>query len=179
MTTTPSHRPVSTGQTGAAPADPHTEPPGLVCPECGEPARAVPPTEWPLDGSAARPGHSHHDGTPLCPVPAHPGGSQPAEPVAASRSTAPDTTSPATADPAPCPEAPAPTPPEVVYLVAGGDMVAVFADEASADIQETVMIGAGLDTIRRRLTWAGWTQARAELRRHLDIEIVDVSGGPA
>ena len=52
------------------------------CPECDEPARPVPPREWPLAGFAARPGASHFDGTPLCPV-YGPHGAQPAEPVGA------------------------------------------------------------------------------------------------
>ncbi len=58
----------------------------LACPECGEPARAIPPHphEWPLAGWRPRPRFSHHDGTPLCPVvgpdgyePAHPTGTVP------------------------------------------------------------------------------------------------------
>lgn len=38
--------------------------PGLRCPECGEPARPVPPRDWPLNGFTPRPVTSHHDGTP-------------------------------------------------------------------------------------------------------------------
>ncbi|MFD1083463.1 hypothetical protein [Micromonospora andamanensis] len=60
---------------------PAVAPGSLRCPECGEPARPVPPRRWPLDGFASRPATSHHDGTPLCPVPG-PHGSQPAEPIA-------------------------------------------------------------------------------------------------
>ncbi len=59
--------------------------PGLLaCPECAEPVRATPPAarEWLLAGWMPRPGYSHHDGTPLCPVPG-PNGSQPACPVRA------------------------------------------------------------------------------------------------
>ncbi|WP_249714607.1 hypothetical protein [Rhizomonospora bruguierae] len=59
---------------------PTLAPGSLRCPECGELARLMPPREWPLAGFAARPGASHADGTPLCPVPG-PNGSQPAEPV--------------------------------------------------------------------------------------------------
>ncbi|MET8278504.1 hypothetical protein [Micromonospora sp. NPDC005174] len=57
-------------------------PGSLRCPECEQPARLVPPRDWPLNGFAARPGASHTDGTPLCPVPG-PNGSQPADPVGA------------------------------------------------------------------------------------------------
>ncbi|MER7273516.1 hypothetical protein ABT369_03570 [Dactylosporangium sp. NPDC000244] len=91
--------------------------------------------------------------------------------------------SPNAADPGTGPPVPVPVPapaPEVVYLVAGGDMVAVFADKTSADIQNHVMIGANLDTTRSRLTWARWVEVRAELRtRHPEVEITDVSGGPS
>ena len=53
--------------------------PALVCPECGEPAQARPPTSWtPAWGPA--PAHSHTDGEPLCPV-VGPTGYQPATPV--------------------------------------------------------------------------------------------------
>ncbi|MEU1808402.1 hypothetical protein [Micromonospora aurantiaca (nom. illeg.)] len=111
-------------------------------------------------------------------MPDHPGGSRPAEPITVHGRTAPDTASPA-ADPATDPGAPVPAP-EVVYLVAGGDMVAVFADRTSADVQDHVMVGANLDTTRSRLTWARWVEVRAELRtRHPEIEIIDVSGGPS
>jgi hypothetical protein len=59
---------------------PAAESGSLRCPACGQPARLVPPADWPLSGFAARPGASHLDGTALCPVPG-PHGSQPAEPV--------------------------------------------------------------------------------------------------
>ncbi|BCJ51791.1 hypothetical protein Asp14428_32660 [Actinoplanes sp. NBRC 14428] len=70
MTTPPHHH------------DRTNEPGSLRCPECGQPARPVPPREWPLAGFAARPGASHLDGTPLCPV-YGPHGAQPAAPVGA------------------------------------------------------------------------------------------------
>src|SRR5690348_11001815 len=54
-------------RTGAPPR-PTDAPVPLVCPECGEPARATPPREWQLAGWTPRPRSSHHDGTPLCPV---------------------------------------------------------------------------------------------------------------
>lgn len=59
---------------------PAAAPGSLRCPECGTPARPVPPREWPLEGWLARPAASHLDGTALCPVPG-PHGSQPAYPV--------------------------------------------------------------------------------------------------
>jgi hypothetical protein len=71
----------------------------LVCPECREPARAVPPRDWLLAGWKPRPRFSHHDGTPLCPV-VGPDGSTPAEPTGAAPSTAAPDTGPAAARPA-------------------------------------------------------------------------------
>lgn len=55
----------------------------LACPECKEPARAVPPRDWPLAGWAPRPAHAHH-AMPR----AAPHGSQPADPVPAQPGTA-------------------------------------------------------------------------------------------
>ncbi len=72
--TTPHDHPDDHDRNGAA------APGSLRCPECGEPARPVPPRDWPLSGLAARPAASHLDGTALCPVPG-PHGSQPAEPT--------------------------------------------------------------------------------------------------
>jgi hypothetical protein len=65
----------------------------LVCPECREPARAVPPREWPLAGFAPRPRHSHRDGTPLCPVVGL-DGYTPADPIGAAACPAPAVTGP-------------------------------------------------------------------------------------
>lgn len=57
-----------------------------VCPECGEPVQPVPPLQWPA-GNGPRPGWSHLDGEPLCPVigekgyvPAEPEAADPSEP---------------------------------------------------------------------------------------------------
>jgi hypothetical protein len=58
-------------------------------PECGEPARKVPPREWPLAGWAPRPRFSHHDGTPLCPV-VGPDGYTPAETTGPADTDTPD-----------------------------------------------------------------------------------------
>ncbi|MDE3721451.1 hypothetical protein PWG71_08620 [Nocardiopsis sp. N85] len=57
----------------------------LVCPECGEEVRKLPPTD--MAPGYARPDYSHHDGSTLCPVLGYQtggylGGRKPAEPVA-------------------------------------------------------------------------------------------------
>jgi hypothetical protein len=39
----------------------------LICPECGEPAIASPPQNWP-SAWGSQPNYSHTDGEPLCPV---------------------------------------------------------------------------------------------------------------
>jgi hypothetical protein len=57
----------------------------------------------------------------------------------------------------------APAPAEPVYLVAGGDMVAVFDNDEAADIMTTTMIGANLDPITRRVSAPQWDAIRAEL----------------
>jgi hypothetical protein len=61
------------------PKRPEPEDPVLVCPECGEPAVARPPSSWPA-ACGPRPGYCHPDGEPLCPV-IGPGGYLPASPV--------------------------------------------------------------------------------------------------
>jgi hypothetical protein len=67
---------------------------------------------------------------------------------------------------------------EAVYIVAGGDMVAVFADQDSARVQRIVMTGANLDPTMWRLSPAQWATARARLRLvNPDIEIVDARLG--
>lgn len=53
----------------------------LVCPECGEPVRQAPPAAW-IEAWGPRPGHSHHDGQPLCPVMSS-DGYRPAQPIRA------------------------------------------------------------------------------------------------
>ncbi|MET0494337.1 MAG: hypothetical protein ABW000_14515 [Actinoplanes sp.] len=61
-----------------------------------------------------------------------------------------------------------------VYVVAGGDMVAVFDNPDAADIQRTVMEAAGLDTIASAMTPGHWDTARAILRaEHTDLVISD------
>ncbi|GAB3160778.1 hypothetical protein GCM10027290_67240 [Micromonospora sonneratiae] len=171
-------------------------PGSLCCPECGEPARPVPPRDWPLNGFVPRPAASHHDGTPLCPVPG-PDGSRPAEPVGVpARLTVwqavrqswlihPDwtvadylawlddeayDTGTLTGDPAEVVgrwlaehrrTAPLSRPADDarVYVVAGGDMVAVFDNPDSAGIQHAVMEAAGLDAEVHALSTTEWERA--------------------
>ncbi|MGX6606191.1 hypothetical protein ACWKSP_29320 [Micromonosporaceae bacterium Da 78-11] len=191
------------------------EPGSLRCPECGQPARPVPPRDWPLAGFAVRPGASHLDGTALCPV-YGPHGAQPALPVGApARLTIwqavrqnwlayPDwtvadhlawldgggyDTDPIDSDPAEVidrwltdhrrrtarPTVALDTTEARVYVVAGGDMVAVFDNPDAADIQRTVMEAANLDTIASALTPGQWDIAREILRaEHPDLVITDV-----
>lgn len=62
-----------------------------------------------------------------------------------------------------------------VYVVAGGDMVAVFDNPDAAGIQRTVMQAANLDTIASAMTPAQWETARAVLRaEHPHLVITDV-----
>ncbi|GIE93919.1 hypothetical protein [Paractinoplanes rishiriensis] len=76
-------------------------------------------------------------------------------------------------------------PPEVtgesrVYVVAAGDMVAVFDNPDAAGIQRTVMEAANLDTIASAMTPAQWDTARAVLRaEHPHLVITDVRHGAA
>jgi hypothetical protein len=190
------------------------EPGSLRCPECRAAARPVPPRDWPLAGFAARPGASHLDGTPLCPV-YGPHGAQPAEPVGAparlttwqavrqSWLTHPDWTSAdhlawldgegydtdlIDGDPdevigrwlaehrrtARLTVPPDSTGAARVYVVAGGDMVAVFDNPDAAGIQRTVMQAANLDTIASVMTPAQWDTALAILRaEHPELVITD------
>lgn len=76
----------------------------------------------------------------------------------------------------------APTPPPAgtadVYLVAGGDLVAVFSDPDAAAVQHTVMTGANLDPITRRISAHEWPRVRARLRATMpDLVIVDARTG--
>jgi hypothetical protein len=198
------------------PAAGNDQAPGsLRCPECGETARLVPPTAWPLAGFAARPAASHADGTPLCPV-YGPDGECPAEPVGVpARLTlgqavrqswlvhpdwtvedhlawldgegydAPDgedpaalvgrwlaehraTTTPGTASGVSASET-------RLYVVAGGDMVAVFDDPAAAGVQKGVMEAAGLDAVGWAVTASHWDQARTVLATECPwITVTDV-----
>lgn len=199
-----------------------TDPGPLRCPECGEPARPVPPQDWPLSAFVPRPGHSHRDGTPLCPVPG-PHGSVPAQPVGGPvRLTLwqavrqnwlahPDwsvtdhlawfdgegyDTGMPSGDPAEVlvgrwlsehrrvTELSRPASDARAYVVAGGDMVAVFANPDSAGTQLAVMEAAGLDTVAYTLSASQWESALPLVRSaNPNLVIVDVrpgaTGGPA
>jgi hypothetical protein len=52
----------------------------------------------------------------------------------------------------------------VVFVVAGGDMVAVFDNPEAAGIMAVTMTGANLEPVTLRLTPAQWEQAHAVLR---------------
>ncbi|MEU7981429.1 hypothetical protein AB0B63_23240 [Micromonospora sp. NPDC049081] len=54
-----------------------------------------------------------------------------------------------------------------VYVVAGGDMVAVFDSADEADIMAVTMTAAHLEPVSRSLTEAQWEQAHAVLRAQL------------
>lgn len=86
-----------------------------------------------------------------------------------------------TGEPVPsAPEGATPTtaPAEPVYLVAGGDMVAVFDNHESADIMFTTMTGANLVPEMLRLTVAQWDRARAVLAEHQPhITVTDARAG--
>lgn len=73
----------------------------LWCPECGEPAQARPPQRW-NRANGPRPGYSHPDGEPLCPVMTATG-YRPAQPTtirptAAARKPEPQTSGPVHVD---------------------------------------------------------------------------------
>ncbi|TCB91675.1 hypothetical protein E0H26_25540 [Micromonospora zingiberis] len=163
----------------------------------------MPPRRWPLDGFASRPATSHHDGTPLCPVPG-PNGSRPAAPIGVpvpARLTMwqavrqswlihPDwtvadhlvwldneayDTGTLTGDPAEVVgrwlaehrrTAPVSRPADEtrVFMVAGGDRVAVFDSADEAGVMAVTMTGANLEPVTLCLTEAQWAQAHAVLR---------------
>ena len=147
----------------------------LVCPECREAARRCPPQRW-VATTGPRPRWSHLDGEALCPV-SGPAGSRPADPHPAPPARRVRRRVPAPAG--------APTSPvagtadtEPVYVVAGGDMVAVFTNPDSAAVQYTVMVGANLEPITRKVTAGQWATMRARLRATAPtLVIVDVRDG--
>jgi hypothetical protein len=66
----------------------------------------------------------------------------------------------------------------VVFVVAGGDMVAVFDNPEAAGIMAVTMTGTNLAPLTVRLTPAQWDEARAVLRAHLPrITITDARSG--
>jgi hypothetical protein len=69
---------------------------------------------------------------------------------------------------------------EAVFLVAGGDMVAVFDNAEAAGIMAVTMTGANLEPVSVRLTPAQWDKARAVLRsQQPHITITDARSGRA
>lgn len=72
--------------------------------------------------------------------------------------TTPPGPSPPTSTPAPAPESGGP-----VYLVASGDLVALFDTAKAADIMAVTMVGANLDPVTACLSAARWDEVRAEL----------------
>lgn len=63
-----------------------------------------------------------------------------------------------------------------VYVVAGGHHAFVFADEASALSQYTVMMGANIDTYATALTPERWELVRAFLvERNPEVHIIDMT----
>jgi hypothetical protein len=148
----------------------------LVCRVCGEPARPCPPDRW-CSANGPRPRWSHMDGQPLCPTPGT-AGCRPMRPrlvpVAPLRRTR---RRPVTGAGAAGGSDRAPRTGGGVYVVAGGDLVAVFADRDSARIQFEVMTGANLEPIIDRLTAPEWEAARTRLRQHPEITITDTRPG--
>ena len=66
----------------------------------------------------------------------------------------------------------------MVYMVAGGDMVAVFDNPQAACIMAVTMTGANLEPVTVRLTPAQWAQALAVLRKHFPyFTITDARSG--
>jgi len=161
-----------------------------ACPVCYEPARACPPRMW-VAANGPRPSWSHVDGEPLCPV-VGADGYRPARracmvtAVRAGRSRRPGyrasitrrtITRRAAARPAGVRPA---TGTEAVFLVAGGDMVAVFDNAEAAGIMALTMIGANLEPVSMRLTPAQWDEARTVLQSHQPhITITDARSGRA
>ncbi|MDG4829976.1 hypothetical protein O7627_11770 [Solwaraspora sp. WMMD1047] len=67
-----------------------------------------------------------------------------------------------------------------VYVVAGGDMVAVFDSVEAADLMAVTMAFASLDPVTRCLTEAQWQQARAVLRsQQPHVTVTDARPGRA
>lgn len=147
----------------------------LVCPGCGEPARKCPPRRW-FAATGPRPRWSHADGEALCPVigangyrPADPRPAPPARRIR--RRVGTPAGAPTTAVDAASGAGP-------VYVVAGGDMVAVFPDPDSAAIEYMVMVGANLEPITRTVRADRWAAMRARLIATVPgLVIVDLRDG--
>jgi hypothetical protein len=158
----------------------------MACPECHEPARARPPRMW-VAANGPRPSWSHADGEPLCPVIGSGGyrparrpcvvtALRPARPRRRSRTlpTRRAVTRRAVAHPSGAP----PRGDVEVFLVAGGDMVAVFDNAEAAGIMAVTMAGANLEPVLHRMTAAKWAQSLPALRKHCPfITISDARSG--
>lgn len=67
-----------------------------------------------------------------------------------------------------------------VFLVTGGDMVAVFDNAEAAGIMAITMTGTNLEPVTLRLTSAQWERAYAVLRaEHPHITVTDARPGRA
>ena len=76
--------------------------------------------------------------------------------------------------------APAPAPAGPVYLVAGGDLVALFDTRDAADIMLVTMVGANLDPVTACLSAARWDEVRAGLLAEAPgVTITDTRTGRA
>ncbi|OJF13147.1 hypothetical protein [Couchioplanes caeruleus] len=85
-----------------------------------------------------------------------------------------------TAEPGPTAPATAPEPAGQVYLVAGGDLVALFDTREAADIMLVTMIGANLDPVTACLSAARWDEVRADLLARVPaLTITDARTGRA
>lgn len=166
-----------------------------VCPQCHEPARPYPPHRW-TPANGPRPAWSHWDGEPLCPVvgangyrparrgcvlialrPVHPNRADRRRSHArrtrrtvtrrtVTRRTVRRSVGAPSGDASP------------VFMVAGGDMVAVFDNPKAAGIMAVTMTGANLEPEILRLTPAQWAQALAVLRKHFPyVTITDARSG--
>lgn len=75
---------------------------------------------------------------------------------------------------------PAPDPAGPVFLVAGGDLVALFDTRDAADIMLTTMIGANLDPVTACLSAERWDEVRAGLLADAPgVTITDTRAGRA
>ena len=144
-----------------------------ACPVCYEPAVPHPPLHW-LAFHGPRPAWSHVDGEPLCPVTGPAGGSRPAQRPCLVTAVRPARPRRLRSRAVPCRTtaryrltgaARKPVPGGVdVFIVAGGDMVAVFDSADAADIMAVTMTAANLEPVTMRVTEAQWAQAHAVLR---------------
>jgi hypothetical protein len=102
-----------------------------------------------VPANGPRPGYSHPDGEPLCPV-IGPHGYRPADPVQV----------------------------EAVHIVLSGTLLFVFDDPESADIQHAVLTRANLNTDAVELTPQVWETRKADLLDTVPtVTIIDARQG--